>query len=226
MFTGLHAQTKDIHSNPSRSQFYQITCLSEHSQAWEIQSTWASNALLLTLEVPGLNLSMETNQPVLCALPQLSQANTGTVPYNRPWPLPLTYLKKLFTCICNPELQAADLCHRMQSWATLRYRPTSAAVSRQTVEPETSWAQNSAKQWLLTYLLTKLSPSWGAVNCVAPQEPPSILWNPKAQYRVHKSPPLVPILSHIDPIHSIPSYLSKIHFNIVHPPTSRGYIYT
>jgi hypothetical protein len=27
-------------------------------------------------------------------------------------------------------------------------------------------------------------------------------------------------LSQIDPIHTIPSYLSKIHFNIVHPPTS------
>jgi hypothetical protein len=28
---------------------------------------------------------------------------------------------------------------------------------------------------------------------------------------------LVPILSQIDPVHIIPSYLSKIHFNIVLP---------
>jgi hypothetical protein len=74
--------------------------------------------------------------------------------------------------------------------------------------------------YLLTYLLRELSPSWGAINCAAPQEPPSNLWNPKVQYRIHKSPPLVPILSHINPIHSITSYLSKIHFNIVHLPTS------
>jgi hypothetical protein len=37
-------------------------------------------------------------------------------------------------------------------------------------------------------------------------------------YRFNKSLPLVPIQSQIDPLHIIPSYLSKIHFNIVHPP--------
>jgi hypothetical protein len=72
----------------------------------------------------------------------------------------------------------------------------------------------------LTYLLTELSPSWGAAKFAAPQELPNILWNPKVQYRVHKRPPLAPIVSHINPIHSIPSYLSKIRSNIVRPPTS------
>jgi hypothetical protein len=73
--------------------------------------------------------------------------------------------------------------------------------------------------YLLTYLLMELGPSWEAANCAVTQELPNILWNPKVHYRVDKSPPLVPILSQIDPIPIIPFCLSKIHFNIVHPPS-------
>jgi hypothetical protein len=67
--------------------------------------------------------------------------------------------------------------------------------------------------------LMEQSPSREAANCEATKELPGILWNPTAQYRVNNSPTLVPILSKINPIHSISSYLSEIHFNIVYPPT-------
>jgi hypothetical protein len=36
----------------------------------------------------------------------------------------------------------------------------------------------------------------------------------------HNSSPPIPILSQINPIHITPSHQSKIHPNIIHPPTS------
>jgi hypothetical protein len=68
-----------------------------------------------------------------------------------------------------------------------------------------------------THSLTEPSPSWKAASCAATRELPSILWNPKVHCRVHNNPPLVPILSYINPIHTIPSYLSKVKLSLYRP---------
>ena len=54
---------------------------------------------------------------------------------------------------------------------------------------------------LLTYFMEQ-SPAWEANRFSASHEIPRILWNLNVHYRVHKFPPYVHVLSHVNPVHA------------------------
>jgi hypothetical protein len=125
-------------------------------------------------------------------------------------------------CLCYLDYHAAWLCCYLVTYIENLLHPLQLLYFHSWSIYWLSLVQVTVDQWSadIPHSLMELSPSWEVISQAALKIFPSILWNPKVHYCVHKSPSLLPILSQIDQIHVIPSYLSKIHFNFVHPSTS------
>jgi hypothetical protein len=82
-----------------------------------------------------------------------------------------------------------------------------------------NWWLWTAHKW--NYLSSQSRVLLEKPTCSAGEEIHHVLRNPKVHYRVRKSPPLVLVLSHVNPVHTFISFFLKINF-IILPSTTRS----
>jgi hypothetical protein len=111
---------------------------------------------------------------------------------------------------------------------TYRYPSSGAGTVDQIVADVSSGLRLTPPQekpFISKYVLKYLTPwTWALLGKLSVAQLlknfSKILWNPKDYYRDHYRHSLLNVFSQINPIHTIPPYLSKIHLNSIQPTMS------
>jgi len=64
--------------------------------------------------------------------------------------------------------------------------------------------------------------SWEASNYSGSQKIPRLLWKQKVHYHAHNSPPIIPILTQMNPVRHFPPYFPETKSNIILPSPRRS----
>ena len=123
-------------------------------------------------------------------------------------------------CLCgilSPTLSKYPLYLSKKTWSNILTSVEEKWAKRYSELEKQKCYENksSSKLWVRKFLGSEAKRPYCETNQLQG------LWKPEVQCLIQKGPPIIPILSRVNPIPRIDTYSFKIHFNIVLPSMPR-----